>query len=529
MTAQVQVNDTGSTVTVTVQDTAVSVGMPVAYTHSAIAGRAADDSHPTSAITGLDAALAAKQPLDADLTGLASDYTASTKALVCNHCDAATSAGLHIGNAAHQDVAMFGAGGSQGTSLYGQLNCLAIDSTSASGILTRAAATQDAIKLAGRAGGTGSYALTLTPAALSASRTATFPDAAITVAGIDLAQTWTVGQIFTGQTSMRRDADSQVTFLAHVKRSAGGTAQFTANWNANPAGTTYFLQILDSGGSFYDNPWHYDYTNKRLGTGGIATPETTLHAGGAVMASGPGAAGRYIRSTYNHVAGGATSSDAIQIQGRAGGTSGWVGTITTAALSASQTYTMPDATGTVALLSLSQTWSANQFINASAAIGATALLGSERVLISGGGSLPSVSATQIAFSNGGAAFGAGITVAASIVSTSGTGGFGYATGAGGAVTQITSRTTGVTLNKVSGDITLVSAAGSTTAQSFTVTNSACAATDTVNVVQKSGTDLYVIHVTAVAAGSFRITYWTTGGTTSEQPVFHFNIIKGVSA
>lgn len=116
-----------------------------------------------------------------------------------------------------------------------------------------------------------------------------------------------------------------------------------------------------------------------------------------------------------------------------------------------------------------------------------------------------------------------------VVSTHATGGIGYATGAGGAVTQGTSRTTGVTLNKVTGAITLFSAAGSTTYQSFTVTNSAVAATDTILVNQKSGTDLYEIHVTAVAAGSFSITYRTTGGTTTEQPVFNFAVIKAVSA
>jgi hypothetical protein len=106
------------------------------------------------------------------------------------------------------------------------------------------------------------------------------------------------------------------------------------------------------------------------------------------------------------------------------------------------------------------------------------------------------------------------------------GGIGYGVGAGGSVTQATNRTTGVTLNNVSGDITLVSAAGSVTPQTFTVTCSPCAVSDTPVVTQKSGTDLNVIHVTNVAAGSFKITFWTTGGTTTEQPVFHFNILKG---
>jgi hypothetical protein len=110
-----------------------------------------------------------------------------------------------------------------------------------------------------------------------------------------------------------------------------------------------------------------------------------------------------------------------------------------------------------------------------------------------------------------------------------TGGLGYGTGSGGAVTQATSRTTGVTLNKTNGAITLVSAAGLATFQSFTVTNSTVAATDVVYVTQKSGTDLYQIFVTATAAGSFRISYATTGGVTVEQPVFNFAVIKGVTA
>ena len=111
----------------------------------------------------------------------------------------------------------------------------------------------------------------------------------------------------------------------------------------------------------------------------------------------------------------------------------------------------------------------------------------------------------------------------------GTGGLGYGTGSGGAVTQATSRTTGVTLNTTNGAITLVSAAGSTAWQSFTVTNSAVDATDVIRVCQKSGTDLYQIFVTAVAAGSFRVTFATTGGTTTEQPVFNFAVVKAVTA
>lgn len=118
---------------------------------------------------------------------------------------------------------------------------------------------------------------------------------------------------------------------------------------------------------------------------------------------------------------------------------------------------------------------------------------------------------------------------ATLARAASTGALGYATGAGGAVTQLTSRTTGVTLNKLTGAITLFAAAGSATAATFTVTNSTVAATDTVIVSVKSGTNVYLAWVTAVAAGSFNITFNTTGGTTSDSPVFNFAVIKAVAA
>jgi hypothetical protein len=53
------------------------------------------------------------------------------------------------------------------------------------------AATQDAVIIAGRAGGTSSYAATLTPTTLTASRTITLPDATTTMVGTDATQTLT--------------------------------------------------------------------------------------------------------------------------------------------------------------------------------------------------------------------------------------------------------------------------------------------------------------------------------------------------
>jgi len=104
-------------------------------------------------------------------------------------------------------------------------------------------------------------------------------------------------------------------------------------------------------------------------------------------------------------------------------------------------------------------------------------------------------------------------------------GIGYNT-LGAAITQLTSRTTGVTINAFSGAITLFTAAGSATAASFTVTNSDVRITDVIILNQRSGTDLYNLEVTAVANGSFRITFFTTGGTTSEAPVINFAVIRG---
>lgn len=106
---------------------------------------------------------------------------------------------------------------------------------------------------------------------------------------------------------------------------------------------------------------------------------------------------------------------------------------------------------------------------------------------------------------------------------------GYATGAGGTVTQLISRTTGVTINKICGQITLFSAAGSATPATFTVTNSTVAATDTIIVNQASGTDAYAVYVTGVSASSFKLTVVDLTGTTAEAPVLNFSVIKSVNA
>lgn len=114
-------------------------------------------------------------------------------------------------------------------------------------------------------------------------------------------------------------------------------------------------------------------------------------------------------------------------------------------------------------------------------------------------------------------------------SSSPTAGIGYVTGAGTAGTQASSRTTTIVSAGICGSLTLVSAAGSTTAATCTVTCTPCLATDVVNISQKSGTDKYRVAVTAVADGSFEITFNTIAGTTVETPVFNYAIVRAVAA
>ncbi len=120
-----------------------------------------------------------------------------------------------------------------------------------------------------------------------------------------------------------------------------------------------------------------------------------------------------------------------------------------------------------------------------------------------------------------------IVATGKITSNSPIAGIGYSTGAGATVAQISSRTTAVTLNNVTGRIVLVSAAGTTAPTSFTVNNSVVSTTDTIVVNQVAGTDRYTIDVTNVGAGSFEITSNTKSGSTTEQPVFSYGIIRGV--
>ena len=120
----------------------------------------------------------------------------------------------------------------------------------------------------------------------------------------------------------------------------------------------------------------------------------------------------------------------------------------------------------------------------------------------------------------------------SIKSTAPDKGVGYATGAGGTVTQATSKATAVTLSKVCGQITLNGAALAAGAVvSFTWTNTTIAATDGLILNNQAGGTPGAYHFDyQCAAGSAVITVRNlTAGSLSEAIVMGFQVVKGVTS
>ena len=131
----------------------------------------------------------------------------------------------------------------------------------------------------------------------------------------------------------------------------------------------------------------------------------------------------------------------------------------------------------------------------------------------------------------GAATGTSLSTTGNQVISS-TGKHGYATGSGGTITQATSKATGVTLSKSTGQITMNAAAlASDTTVSFTLTNT----------VIEAGDILIMNHISAGTAGSYLLNAQSaagsasinvrniTAGSLSEAIVIAFAVIKAVTA
>ena len=132
----------------------------------------------------------------------------------------------------------------------------------------------------------------------------------------------------------------------------------------------------------------------------------------------------------------------------------------------------------------------------------------------------------------------GATTPSTIVGTTvyATAEIGYSSAAQGTVTQATSKSTGVTLNKSAGQITMNNAAlAAGAAVSFVLTNSTISANDTIIVNVASNTTgslagAYTTYVSYLAAGSALITLrnLTAATSYSEAVVINYAIIHGAS-
>jgi len=211
-----------------------------------------------------------------------------------------------------------------------------------------AASTQDAVLLQGRAGGTGSYAVTITPTTLGASRTLTLPDASGTI--LQSGTAVTIGQGGTGQTTANAgfNALSPMTTAGdiiyggvsgagtrlgigtngYVLTVSGGNPVWAAASAGSPGGSTTQIQY-NNGGSF-------------AGSANLTFDGTTLTAAGL---AGP----------FNGTVGATTANTGtFSSTVHKGATSGTV-TITAPSVAGTQSYTLPTALPTVSGQLLSST------------------------------------------------------------------------------------------------------------------------------------------------------------------------------
>jgi len=109
---------------------------------------------------------------------------------------------------------------------------------------------------------------------------------------------------------------------------------------------------------------------------------------------------------------------------------------------------------------------------------------------------------------------------------------GYSAGAQGTVTQATSKSTAVTLNKSAGRITMNAAElAANTAVSFTMNNSLISANDVLIVCISGGgtAAAYTTYISSMTTGSAVVTLRNlTGGALSEAVIINFATIHGAS-
>lgn len=121
-------------------------------------------------------------------------------------------------------------------------------------IRSEVAATQDAIVIAGRAGGTASYAVTLIPTTLAANRTVTLPDGNVTMtagttAVLATAQTFTAQQTLSGGLVIQTATAAAIAAIANAinttDKVAGKVVYDTTN-----------NRIMIASGAVNNSPWY---------------------------------------------------------------------------------------------------------------------------------------------------------------------------------------------------------------------------------------------------------------------------------
>lgn len=169
----------------------------------------------------------------------------------------------------------------------------------ANAVRSEAASTQDAIVLAGRAGGTSSYAITLTPTTLSSSTTLTLPNVTDTLATIGTAQTFTAAQTFRAASAIRSEAAATQDALVIAGR-AGGTSSYALTLTPATLSASRTVTLPDGGGNYTlgylnvpqsgsDKTTSYSLVTTDVGkfvgvgaSGSITIPDATFAAGDIV-------------------------------------------------------------------------------------------------------------------------------------------------------------------------------------------------------------------------------------------------------
>jgi hypothetical protein len=192
----------------------------------------------------------------------------------------------------------------------------------ANAVRSEAAATQDAVVLAGRAGGTSSYAVTITPTTLTANSTLTLANGNTTLvsgttAVLGTAQTFTAAKTFRAANAVRSEAAATQDAVVIAGR-AGGTGSFAVTLTPTTLASSTTLTLPN-----------VTDTVATIGTAQTFTAAQTFRAANAIRSEA------------------ASTQDAVVIAGRAGGTGSFAATLTPTTLSANRTLTLPDADTTL--------------------------------------------------------------------------------------------------------------------------------------------------------------------------------------